>query len=90
MNNQYIKICSDLEALGLHYGDSVLVHSSYKALGYEGSDGIKTFIDALRDVLGKDGTLLLPSLSYSTVNRARPFFDIRSTPCCVGDIPEFF
>jgi aminoglycoside 3-N-acetyltransferase len=47
-------------------------------------------IQALREALGEDGTLLMPALSYELVTRAEPCFDIHNTPSNVGIIPETF
>jgi len=86
---QLQKMIDDLCALGLQEGDVVIVHSSLSSLGYvEG--GADTVIDALETVVGENGTLLLPSLSFSTVNKENPYFDIRTTPVCVGKIPDTF
>lgn len=89
-NISYNKIKEDLENLGIKKGDDVLVHSSFKSLGYvEG--GIQTLIEAIISQLGDRGTLLFPTLSYRFVNPMEiPTFDIRNTPVCVGAIPEFF
>jgi aminoglycoside 3-N-acetyltransferase len=85
------KIKQDLQAAGISKGDDVLIHSSFKSLGYiEG--GIQTVIEALISQLGDNGTLLFPALSYRTVNDPESgfVFDINNTPCCVGSIPEYF
>lgn len=79
----------DLRALGLKEGDVVLVHSSLSRLGrVEG--GAETVIRALQALLTEKGTLLFPALSYDFVPPENPVFDLRSTPCCVGLIPETF
>ena len=90
-NESYYKIKEDLERSGIKPGDDLLIHSSFKSLGYvEG--GIQTLIDALVSYLGDRGTLLFPTLSYSTVHDPKNnfTFDIINTPACVGAIPEFF
>lgn len=81
-------LLSDLLSLGVRRGGHLLVHSSYRALGL--TEGPETVIDTLLHALGADGTLLMPTLSYDTVNEDQPFFDIRQTPSCVGIIPETF
>jgi len=79
----------DLKKLGICPGDTVLMHSSYKSLGgIEG--GAAAFFEAFMDVLGGEGTLILPALSYATVTREQPVFDRAATPGCVGYLPEFF
>ena len=48
----------DFEALGILPGDTVLMHSSMKALGTDETP--QSFLFALCDYLGEKGTLLLP------------------------------
>ena len=82
------KMKSDLINLGLKSSDVILMHSSLYSLGFvEG--GAKTVIDTLLSVL-YDGTLLLPALSYGSVNAENPVFNIKTTPSCVGAISEYF
>lgn len=82
-------IVSDLRKLGIAEGDTVLVHSSLSSLGPV-PDKAETVIQALLKVLGPDGTLLFPALSYRDVTAEHPVFDVRNTPCCVGSLPEYF
>lgn len=83
------KIKQDLLALGIKPGDVVLMHSSFKSLGYiEG--GAKTFFEAFLELLGDEGTLVLPALSFKTVTKETPVFDRYETPSCVGYLSEFF
>ena len=79
----------DLLALGVCEGDTIMMHSSFKALGgiEGGAEGIFCVLDEL---LGENGTLILPSFSYDTVNYNNPLFDVADTPCCVGYLPEYF
>jgi aminoglycoside 3-N-acetyltransferase len=83
------RMSRDLARLGVKKGGVLLVHSSLKSLGPL-PDGPETAIAGLLDALGSDGTLLLPALSYETVNAEHPDFDVRLTPVCVGALPEFF
>ena len=79
---------NDLNSLGIKSGDTVMMHSSFKSLG--GGITAKEFFECLLDVLGKDGTLILPAFSYDTVNYENLLFDKHNTPSCVGFLPEFF
>ena len=79
----------DLRALGICAGDTVLVHSSFKSLG-EIKGGAETLIAAFLNVLGKEGTLMFPTLSYSYVNKDTPYFHLNDTPSNVGYLPEYF
>jgi aminoglycoside 3-N-acetyltransferase len=51
---------SDLRALGLAAGDVVLVHSSARSLGFV-AGGTQAVVQALLDVLGPAGTLVVPT-----------------------------
>lgn len=78
----------DLYNLGLQKDDIILMHSSLSSLGYvEG--GADTVIDTLLTVLN-EGTLMIPALSYATVNAENPVFSVSGTPSCVGAISETF
>jgi len=55
-------IRTGLTILGLRQGDSVLVHSSLSRFGHvEG--GADAVIDALLDILGRDGTLMMSAIT---------------------------
>jgi aminoglycoside 3-N-acetyltransferase len=53
-------LASDLRALGLAAGDTVLVHSSASSLGFV-AGGSQAVVQALLDVLGPGGTLVVPT-----------------------------
>lgn len=53
-------LAGDLAALGLSTGDTVLVHTSMKAIGWV-PGGQVAVVQALLDVLGPDGTLVVPT-----------------------------
>ena len=88
-NNVFDLLCKDLRTLGIAEGNTVMVHSSLRSLGPL-PNGAETVISALLEVLGKDGSLLFPALSYRTVNAANPVFDVNNSPCCVGGLSEYF
>lgn len=81
--------CKDLRLLGLREGDTVLVHSSLRSLWPLSKDP-ESVIRGLLEVLGPEGTLLFPALSYASVNVENPVFDVAKTPSCVGGLPEYF
>lgn len=86
-------LITDLLALGVRPGDALLVHSSLRSLGHNESrarHAAEAVVEGLLSVLGPTGTLLMPGLSYETVNPAHPVFDVRSSPVCVGALPEYF
>ena len=51
---------SDLRALGLTAGDTVLAHSSASSIGFV-AGGTQAVVQALLDVLGPSGTLVVPT-----------------------------
>ena len=84
-------IVKGLQAEGLVPGCKLLVHSSLSSFGYvEG--GVDAVIDALLEVVGVAGTILVPTLTGSeTLSRNNPpVFDPLNTPCWTGKIPETF
>jgi aminoglycoside 3-N-acetyltransferase len=83
------EMVDNLRALGVREGGVLMVHASLRSLG-QVDGGAETVILGLLEVLGKSATLLLPALSYATVDAANPNFDVLETPSCVGALPEYF
>ena len=82
-------IAAGLRALGVAAGGPLLVHSSLSSFGHvEG--GADTVIDALLAAVAPGETVAVPTLTHGDVNASQPVFDYRTTPCCVGRIPETF
>jgi aminoglycoside 3-N-acetyltransferase len=82
--------CADivrgLRDLGLAEGDSLIVHSSMRHLGpVEG--GADTVIDAILEVIGPRGNLVLPTFNYVDPV-PEPYYDPRETPGRTGILPE--
>lgn len=63
-------IGSDLRALGLAPGDSVIVHSSLSSLGFV-VGGAVALVQALMDVVTDAGTIVMPTHSYYYGDPAR-------------------
>jgi aminoglycoside 3-N-acetyltransferase len=97
------EIVSGLRRAGLGEGQTVLVHSSLSAFGnVEG--GAQAVIDALLEVVGTDGTLVMPAITISPefveahvraamadrIDREFPMFDVERTPTWTGRIAETF
>lgn len=78
-------IVGDLRKLGVKKGDILTVHSSLKSIGYV-IGGPETVIEALLEVLGADGTLLMPTFSAEL----KTSFNPEKTPSNVGLITETF
>ena len=82
-------LMDEFRALGIRPGDTIFVHSSYSSLGkapggVEG--GPQTVIDAILDVVGPDGTLIMPTFNYDFL-RGTPW-DMRTTPSQMGVLTE--
>ena len=75
-----------LEEQGVKHDDVVTIHASLRAAGPidGGADGL---IDALKEYLS-DGLLLIPTHTWANVNRANPFFDVRTTVPCIGTLAK--
>ncbi len=86
-------IIEQLKQNGLKAGDVAMVHSSLSRLGNV-QGGASTVIRALIEVLGDDGTLVMPSfpaLGYTFDYLSKnPSFDVRHTPSQMGAITEAF
>lgn len=89
------RIVSDLKNLGLQAGDTVLVHSSLKQIGYV-ENGAKTVIEALIEAISPDGTLVIPTYHinpngmYATCRQENYIFDVRTSRTFLGFIPSEF
>lgn len=74
-------LARQLLALGVESGSSLVVHSSFRALGrVEG--GVETVVDSLLDAVGSEGVLVVPTFTYTSVK-----FD-GSEPAKTGAIAE--
>jgi aminoglycoside 3-N-acetyltransferase len=74
-----------LQALGIQRGDHLTVHARLLSFGLI-KGGIATVFDAIKDAVGSEGTIVVPSytLSRGTV------YDPRTTPSQgVGPLPEY-
>lgn len=80
---------NDLISAGISAGDTLLVHSSMKSIGdvENRADGV---ITALMEVITRDGLLVFPTLSDRYVTRQTPDFNVKTTPCWTGILPELF
>lgn len=86
------KLENQLRSLGIHEGDVLLVHSSLRALGkVEG--GAECVIRSLENVLGKTGTLMMPSFQSGSeyIFASQGIcFDVKNTPSGCGALTECF
>ena len=77
-----ITLKEQVGALGIQYGTSLFVHSSIKAVGPDVR--AEELIDALRNAIGENGTLLFPTLT----TREEEYFDPAITPSAMGIVSE--
>lgn len=79
-------------SVGIGAGDSILVHSGFRASGFSGTPG--DVIECLLNVIGADGNLLMMSIPYRGSSQryaeGDPLFDVLRTPSAVGLISEVF
>jgi aminoglycoside N3'-acetyltransferase len=88
-------LAGDLRGLGLREGDVLFLHSSLKSLGFvEG--GPNTLFNALLDVIGPEGTLIVPTYYlpggtiHATCQMKDYVFDPRVQGSNLGAVPEAF
>ena len=74
-----------LKSIGIKSTDTVLVHTSMRALGgvEGGCDGL---IDAFQSYLS-NGLFLVPTHTWANVGIDQPVFDVRKTLPCIGALP---
>lgn len=75
-----------LQQMGLKPTDTVLIHTSLKAVG-EVENGADGLIDTFCDYLS-DGLFLVPTHTWASVNRNNPHFDVRTAVPCIGTLPR--
>jgi aminoglycoside 3-N-acetyltransferase len=85
------EIARGLGELGVGRGETVLVHSAMSRIGHVQS-GAGTVVDAFRDVLGREGTLAVPTFPFTSgmlrYVQSDPDFDVDTTPSLMGAITE--
>jgi len=79
----------DLKRIGIGEGETVLVHSSLKNIGYV-KGGPDTVVDALLETVGTTGTIAMPAFSYCFLKEGTQPFSLSETPSRVGLITETF
>lgn len=96
MNYHYTRqdLLKAIEEIGICPGDTVSLHVSLGRLGLPQAvdrnyPALSNFvIDAFLEVLGANGTLLVPTYSYS-FSRGQ-VYEVESTPSRTGEFPEVF
>ncbi len=74
--------------MGLKPSDTVLIHSSMKAIGEveNRADGV---LDVLIDYF-KEGLLIFPTHTWEQMGERKLLFDPKTEPSCVGILPNLF
>ena len=88
-HSNFVKALRDA---GINEGDAVFVHSRISAFGklltFDKNFLMQSLIDSVKDAVGGDGTIIMPTFSYS-FDRDEPF-DADNTQSTVGALTEFF
>lgn len=89
MKKNISELRRDLAALGVGHGDCLVVHSSFKAMGLADSSPADV-IRMLIEFLGPDGTIMMPTFtySYSGVWNVRPFNPVTTPGAGNGVLTE--
>ena len=82
-------VFNTLKELGVDNGDVLLFHSSLKSLG-QVENGADDVIDGALDAVGKDGTLVAPTLVQKDFANAYKNWNKLTSPSDVGLITETF
>lgn len=81
-------LIKDLINMGLTGEETILIHSSMKAIG-ETLGGADTVLDAFMEFF-KDGLLLLPTHTWKNINEDNPVYNPDVEPSCVGLLTNMF
>ncbi len=86
-------LISQLQNAKISSGDHLMVHASMSKIGIL-EQGPQTFIDALIEVVGPKGLILMPTSPIKGLQLAyvqkQPLFDVKHTPSAMGAISEAF
>lgn len=84
-------LADDIRRMGIAEGDVLMVHSSLRSIGWV-DGGADTVIDAILSVIGEEGVLFVPTLTFTFANLGgdmnRYAFDPKETPSRVGKITD--
>lgn len=82
-------ILNDIKNIGIKPTDTLLVHSSMKAIGkVEG--GADTVLDAFIEYLQDEGLLVFPTHTWEQINDEYNVFNPLTEPSCVGILTNLF
>lgn len=81
------EIVDGFRRLGLVEGNTVLVHSAMRTIGRI-KGGADTVVDALLEILGDRGTLVVPTFTFAHEDEEKPIIDPAADPSEMGAITE--
>ncbi|HIX56358.1 MAG TPA: AAC(3) family N-acetyltransferase [Candidatus Anaerobiospirillum pullistercoris] len=84
-------LCCVLQEVGINAGDDICVHTSLMRLGkilVKPNIFLGTFVAALREVIGPDATLIMPTFTYSYCKQQ--VYDVRNSPSTMGILTEYY
>ena len=81
-----VQIKKQLAEMGILPTDTVLIHTSFKAVG-EVECGPEGFIDAFCEYLS-EGTFIVPTHTWGAINKDNNVFDVRKTVPNIGVVPR--
>lgn len=81
-------LIESFRAVGLEPGDTVFLHVCLQSLGqpqgcFTGEQAAKLLLAAVRETIGPEGTILVPTYTFSFCNQE--VFDVQKTPAAGGD-----
>jgi len=89
------ELVAGLSRLGIRKGDAIFVHSALKSLG-QVEGGAATVVQALKDAVGPQGTLVMPTYympggtTRATCRIPDYVFDVRQHGTNIGRLPKAF
>ena len=81
------QVTASLREAGLRPGQVVLVHSAMRTVGHV-ADGAGTVVEGFLDVLGPEGTLVVPTYTFAHEAEEDPLIDPARDPSEMGVITE--
>jgi aminoglycoside 3-N-acetyltransferase len=81
-------VAAMLDRAGVPRDAALFVHSAFRRLGAQGFRA-EAFIEGMLDYM-RDGTLVMPTMTWRIVRPETPLFDELTTPSHVGVIAEIF
>jgi len=81
-----------IRSVGIKKGDTIFVHSDVSAFGKILAENrdlfFESFVNILKTIVGKEGTIIMPTFTYSMTGGK--IFDVNNSPSTVGALTEYF